>query len=64
MAKNKGLRPGQPAPASGQYGQVGPRGDKTGKEVTVVKGEPLPPAPKPGMTYDMVDPTKNKSGRS
>lgn len=58
----KGLRPGQRAPRSGQYEQRGPRGG-SGKEVTVTKGEPLPPAPKPGMTYVLVDPTKNKSGR-
>jgi len=63
MAKDTGLRPGQPAPKSGQYEQVGPRGGKTGHEVTVVKGEPLPPPPKSGMTYNLVDPTKNKAGR-
>lgn len=61
MAKNTGLRPGQTVPQSGQYIQVGPKGGK-GKEVTVVKGEPLPPSPKPGMTYNLTDPTKNKSG--
>lgn len=37
------LKPGNKAPASGQYGIVGPRGGQTGKEVTVVKGEPMPP---------------------
>jgi hypothetical protein len=63
MAKNEGLKPGQTATKSGQYEQIGPRGGKTGKEVTVVKGEPFPPSPKQGMTYDLVDPTKNKSGR-
>ena len=56
------LKPGQPTPRSGQYQQVGPRGG-TGKEVTAVRGEPLPPTPKPGMTYQLVDPTKNKAGR-
>ncbi len=59
----KDLKPGQPAPHSGQYEEVGPKGGKTGHEVTVVKGEPLPPTPKPGMTFTLVDPTKNKSGR-
>jgi hypothetical protein len=59
----KPLRPGTKAPNSGQYGIVGPRGGDTAKEVTVVKGEPLPPAPKPGMGYVLNDPTKNKSGR-
>jgi hypothetical protein len=62
MAKDKGLRPSQTAPKSGQYEQVGPRGGK-GKEVTVTKGEPMPPAPKPGMTYNLTDATKNKSGQ-
>lgn len=63
MAKPKGLKPGQPAPNSGQYGVRGPRGGASGTEVTAVKGEPLPPTPKPGMTYDLVDRTKNQSGR-
>ncbi len=59
----KGLKPGNTAPRSGQYEQVGPRGGKTGHEVTVVKGEPLPPTQKPGMTFTLADATKNKSGR-
>jgi len=65
MAKKKsssGLKPGQKAPASGQYEQVGPRGGR-GREVTVVKGEPLPPTTKPGSSYKLTDPTKNGSGR-
>lgn len=61
MSKNP-LKPGQHAPRSGQYEQRGPRGGR-GNEVTVVQGEPLPPTPKPGMGYVLVDPTKNKSGR-
>lgn len=56
------MKPGQTAPRSGQYQQVWPRGG-VGKEVTVVKGERLPPTPTPGGTYKLVDPTKNKSGR-
>lgn len=52
-----------PAPRSGQYGVVGPRGDDTGREVTVVRGEPLPPTPKPGMGYVLNDGTWNKAGR-
>ena len=55
------LRPGSTAPASAQYQQIGPRGG-AGKEVTVPKGHTLPPGPK-GTTYDIVDRTKNKSGR-
>ena len=56
--RQSGLKPGQSAPKSGQYQQVGPRGGK-GPERTVVKGEPLPPTPKPGTTYKLVDPTKH-----
>jgi len=63
MSKNDGLKPGQKAPASGQYEIIGPRGGETGKEVTVVKGETLPPTRKPGQTYDIADRTKNKSGQ-
>ena len=57
------LKPGSSAPRSGQYEQVGPRGGHTGEERTVVRGEPLPPTPKPGMGYVLVDPTKNGSGK-
>lgn len=63
MRKDSGLKPGEKAPVSGQYGVVGPRGGDTGKEVTVVKGEPMPPTTRPGQTYKIVDRTKNKSGR-
>jgi len=62
MSRPKGLKPGQPAPASGQYQRIGPKGGK-GPEVTSVKGEPLPPTSKPGSTYNLVDPSKNKSGK-
>lgn len=62
MSKKSGLKPGQAAPSSGQYQQIGPRGGK-GIEVTVVKNEPLPPTPTKGITYTLVDPTKNKSGK-
>jgi hypothetical protein len=58
MPKGSNYRPGQTAPKSGQYGIVGPRGGDTGKERTVVKGEPFPPTPAPKQTYVMVDPTK------
>lgn len=55
---NTGLRPGQSAPDSGQYVQVGPRGG-LGAERTVVRGEPLPPTPRPNMTYTLVDRTRH-----
>ena len=56
------LKPGDQAPKSGQYQQIGPRGGK-GREVTSVKGETLPPTTQSGSTYKLVDPSKNKSGR-
>ena len=51
----KVLKPGTPAPASGQYQNV-----KTKTEVTSVKGEPLPPTPRPNQGYILVDKTKHK----
>lgn len=63
MSKHTDLKPGQDAPVSGQYEEVGPRGGRTGHEVTVVKGETLPPTTKAGSSYDLVDRSKNKSGR-
>lgn len=56
------LKPGQTAPASGQYQVIGPKGGK-GPEVTVPKGHQLPPTPAAGSTYTLVDPTKNNSGK-
>jgi len=57
------VKPGQRAPRSGQYEEVGPRGGRTGHEVTISKGERVPPTRQPGGGFTMVDPTKNKSGR-
>ena len=56
----KPLTPGTKAPTSGQYGLKGPRGGQTGVEVTATKGKPLPPTPKPGLKYVLVDKTKHK----
>lgn len=60
---SKPLKPGQSAPRSGQYEITGPRGGGTGQERTVVRGEPMPPTPKPGQGFRLVDPTRNGSGR-
>lgn len=60
-AKTPTYKPGQKAPVSGQYGVVGPKGGKTGTEVTVTKGETFPPTPKPGQGFVLVDKTKHKS---
>lgn len=59
----KKIKPGERAPVSGQYEIVGPRGGHTGKERTVVKGEPMPPTPGAGQSYEISDRTKNKSGK-
>lgn len=56
------FKPGQSAPHSGQYGLVGPRGGMQRSEITGVKGHTLPPTPKPGQGYVLVDPTKNGAG--
>lgn len=56
-------KPGQDAPRSGQYVIVGPRGGVTGEERTSTRGNPLPPTPKAGQTYRLVDATKNGAGR-
>lgn len=56
----KQMKPGETAQQSGQYEQVGPRGGRTGDERTVTRGEPLPPTPKPGMGYILVDRTKSR----
>ena len=50
---------GEHATKSGQYELIGPRGGHTGHEVTVVKGEPLPPTPHKGMAYELSDATKH-----
>jgi hypothetical protein len=52
------LKPGQSVPVSGQYGVFGPRGAPAHQEVTGVRGKTLPPTPKPGQTYKLVDRTK------
>jgi hypothetical protein len=62
MSKPKGLKPGQTAPASGEWERRGPRGGH-GPEVTVPKGHTLPPGPE-GSTYDLKRPAHNKSGQS
>jgi YjzC-like protein len=56
------LRPGQTAPASAQYREIGPRGGE-GREVTVPRGSTLPPTTKPNSTYRIADRTDNRSGR-
>ncbi|MCE5248884.1 hypothetical protein LLG96_01550 [bacterium] len=54
------LKPGTDTPISGQYAVVGPRGGKTGVEITAVEGKRMPPTPEKGMGYVLVDETKHK----
>lgn len=56
---SKTLKPGNITPTSGQYEIVGPRGGRTGQEVTSVQGKPLPPTPKAGQGLLLVDATKH-----
>jgi hypothetical protein len=51
-------KPGETGPRSGQYEVLGPRGGRTGEEVTAVKGKTFPPTPGPNQRYILVDPTK------
>jgi hypothetical protein len=56
----KEFHSGDKVKESGQYETIGPRGGRTGHEVTGVKGKVLPPTPKPGQSYQLVDRTKHK----
>jgi hypothetical protein len=59
---NRILRPGTPAPVSGQYVQTGPRGGNPSEtETTVVQDRRLPPTTDPGNRWRLVDPTKHKN---
>lgn len=55
MSGKKRYSPGETVPKSGQY-----KNTSTRTEVTSVKGEPLPPTPKSGQKYVLVDKTKHK----
>jgi hypothetical protein len=53
------LKPGQRAPASGEYEMIGPRGGDALQERAGVPRKPLPPMPKSGQSYVI----RAKSGR-
>lgn len=55
LAMSKSVPPGTPAPSSGQYRPGG-----GGSEITGVKGRPLPPTPKSGQGWVLVDRTRHK----
>lgn len=53
-------KPGEPADASGQYQATGPRGGHvTPYEITAIQGKPLPPTPRPGLVWTLVDRTRH-----
>lgn len=55
------VKSGRPAPTSGQYVDVGPRGGvKSDNEITAVRGKPMPPSSNPGNGSKLVDPTKHQ----
>ena len=58
------LKPGEKAPASGEYEIVGSRGGRTGEERTVPKGRPLPPTPNKGEGYRLSRRARNRSGQA
>jgi hypothetical protein len=60
---SKTNKPGERAQRSGLYEIIGSRGGHTGNERTVAKGEILPPTPRPGQSYRIAEPARNKSGR-
>ncbi|MEG4197338.1 YjzC family protein [Microcoleus sp. Pol12A5] len=53
------LKPGEKTPVSGQYEITGPRGGSTGKEITSIKGKPLPPTPEANQRLKLTDETKH-----
>lgn len=56
----KTFKPGQPAPQSGIYDVVGPRGGKTSEQVVSTQDNPLPPTPKPGQSYQLAKPAHHQ----
>lgn len=57
--RTAGLVPGEECPVSGQYQVVKPNRTR-GNEVTVSKGETMPPSPLKGSTYELVDRTNHE----
>lgn len=58
--KSPPLPPGTPAPRSGIYEQVGPRGGRTGEQADSTRGKPLPPTHGPSQGWRLVEPAHHK----
>ncbi len=54
------LKPGQIAPRSGQYAVFNAEGKELCREITMVAGKRLPPAPQAGVRYQLTDKTRHK----
>jgi len=54
MVNSSRLTSGDTAPTSGEYEVIGSRGGRTGKTVTMKKGDTLPPTPLPDQYYEKV----------
>ena len=61
--KTTRLLPGTPAPKSGIYERVGPRGGMTGEQADSTQGKPLPPTPGAGQTWTLVEPAHHKGDK-
>ena len=61
MSNDNVFKPGEKVVVSGQYEVIGPRGGKTGLEITAVKNGTFPPTQKQNMRFRLVDPTKHKN---
>ena len=59
----KPMKPGEQVSRPGQYEEVGPRGGRTGHEVTMPGDHRLPPTSKPGNGYVPSDYSRNRAGR-
>ncbi len=59
----KSLPPGTPAPRSGIYEQVGPRGGRTGEQADSTRGKPLPPTETAGRGWVLVNPAHHKGDK-
>jgi hypothetical protein len=56
------MPPGAAAPRSGVYEHVGPRGGRTGEQLEVTRGQPLPQGRHPEGGWRLVR-TSSKSGK-
>lgn len=58
----RGLTPGTATPKSGIYEKLGPRGGKTGEQVSSTRNHPLPPTDRSGETWKLVKEAHHKGG--